>query len=97
MPVDKCPRRALEDQSHQHAGSEHAADAQCSVAEAIGERDKRDGIEPVADLGDDPGAKEHCDIPFGEDSAIVIENPLQRCSSLIQTLPGYEHRFLLRA
>jgi hypothetical protein len=76
MTVDKCPRRALEDQSHQHADSEHAADAECSVTEAIGQRNKRDGIEPVADLGDDSGAEEYCDIPFDEDSAILIENPL---------------------
>ena len=58
MTVDKCPRGALEDQPHQHADGEHAADAQSAIAETIGERDKRDSIKPVADLGDDPGAKE---------------------------------------
>src|SRR3712207_1825761 len=96
MTVYKSPCRTLEKQAHDHTDGKHAADAQRSIAIAIGERDKRNGIEPVADLGDDSSTQECCNIPFDEDSAILIENLLYCYPRLVQTHSRHEHESLLR-
>src|SRR3954468_173544 len=91
MLVDKRPRWPLQEQSRHHARGEHAADAQCPIAEAVRNRDERNNVEPIADLRNDPRAKKQADIAVDEERAIVIDRSLQSRTSLIESLAGYEH------